>query len=109
MSMLQQHGVELYRTDKQGEVTVYSNGEQCWFSTSPCEDWTPGTQTVLDRSPVTSSLENPQYVLNIHTKKFHNPDCPSVEQMSDRNKELTDVSREELIAWGYTACGRCNP
>jgi competence protein ComEC len=109
MSTLQQHGVKLYRTDKQGEVTVYSNGEQCWFSTSPCEDWTPGTQTVLDRSPVTSSLENPQYVLNIHTKKFHNPDCPSVEQMSDRNKELTAASREELIAWGYTACGRCKP
>lgn len=42
MTALQQHGVALYRTDTQGEVTVYSDGENCWFSTNSCEDWTAG-------------------------------------------------------------------
>lgn len=109
MAALQQHGVALYRTDKQGEITVYSDGETCWFSTSPCEDWTPGSQTAPDTPLATASPQSALYVLNTHTKKFHYPDCPSVEQMSDKNKDFTDATREELIGRGYTPCGRCNP
>ena len=37
------------------------------------------------------------------------PDCPSVEQMSDKNKDFADATREELISRGYTPCGRCDP
>lgn len=109
MTALQQHGVALYRTDKQGEITVYSDGENCWFSTSPCEDWTPGSQTVSDTPLATAPPQSARYVLNTHTKKFHYPDCPSVEQMSDKNKDSTDATREELISRGYTPCGRCDP
>ncbi|WP_298729928.1 ComEC/Rec2 family competence protein [uncultured Subdoligranulum sp.] len=109
MDALQQHGVDLYRTDKQGEVTVYSDGEKCWFSTSPCEDWTPGSQTTPDTPLATALPQSTRYVLNTHTKKFHYPDCSSVEQMSDKNKDFTDATREELIGCGYTPCGRCNP
>lgn len=109
MTALQQYGVALYRTDKQGEVTVYSDGENCWFSTSPCEDWTPGSQTVPDTPLATALPQSARYVLNTHTKKFHYPDCPSVEQMSDKNKDFTDATREELISRGYTPCGRCDP
>ena len=32
-----------------------------------------------------------------------------IKQMSEKNKEFTDASRDELIVRGYTACGRCNP
>lgn len=109
MTALQQHGVALYRTDTQGEVTVYSDGENCWFSTSPCEDWTAGSQTVPDTPLATALPQSARYVLNTHTKKFHYPDCPSVEQMSDQNKDFTDATREELISRGYTPCGRCDP
>ena len=109
MTALQQYGVALYRTDKQGEVTVYSDGENCWFSTSPCEDWTPGSQTAPDTPLVTAPPQSARYVLNTHTKKFHYPDCPSVEQMSDQNKDFTDATWEELISRGYTPCGRCDP
>lgn len=109
MTALQQHGVALYRTDKQGEITVYSDGENCWFSTNPCEDWTPGSQTAPDTPLATTLPQSARFVLNTHTKKFHDPDCPSVEQMSDKNKDFTCAAREELISRGYTPCGRCNP
>lgn len=109
LDTLQQHGAALYRTDKQGEVTVYSDGENCWFSTSPCEDWIPGSQTAPDTPLATAPPQSALYVLNTHTKKFHYPDCPSVGQMSDKNKDFTDTSREELIGRGYTPCGRCDP
>lgn len=109
LDTLQRHGAALYRTDKQGEVTVYSDGENCWFSTSPCEDWIPGSQTAPDTPLATAPPQSALYVLNTHTKKFHYPDCPSVGQMSDKNKDFTDASREELIGRGYTPCGRCDP
>lgn len=109
LNALQQHGITLYRTDQQGEVTVYSDGQQCWFSTEPCQDWSAGNQSIPEEPLATTVPQTAQYVLNTHTKKFHFPDCPSVDQMSEKNKEFTDVSRDELIARGYTACGRCNP
>lgn len=109
MTALRQHGVALYRTDKQGEVTVYSDGENCWFSTSPCEDWRLGSQTAPDTPLATALPQSARYVLNTHTKKFHYPDCPGVEQMSDQNKDFTDATREELISRGYMPCGRCDP
>lgn len=109
MAALQQHGVDLHRTDKQDEITVYSDGETCWFSTSPCEDWTAGSQTAPDTPLATAPPQSALYVLNTHTKKFHYPDCPSVEQMSGKNKDFTDATREELISRGYRPCGRCDP
>ena len=49
------------------------------------------------------------YVLNSNSMKIHLPDCSSVSDMSDINKEYTDKTLEELIAEGYEPCGRCHP
>ena len=49
------------------------------------------------------------YVLNTNTKKFHDPDCYSVEQMKDKNKLVEETTREALIERGYDPCGNCNP
>ena len=49
------------------------------------------------------------YVLNTNTKKFHLPDCSSVKTMKDKNKQIFNGSREEVIAQGYKPCKRCNP
>ncbi len=49
------------------------------------------------------------YVLNTNTKKFHYPDCASAKKISDKNREETDKTREELIAMGYSPCGNCDP
>lgn len=49
------------------------------------------------------------YVLNTNSKKFHRPDCSSVGQMSAKNREDVEDTREDLIANGYDPCKRCNP
>lgn len=57
----------------------------------------------------TTAMPDCSYVLNTGRKKFHLPSCPSVKQMSDKNREYTTATREELIAQGYSPCGSCNP
>ena len=49
------------------------------------------------------------YVLNTSRKKFHFPDCGSVEQMSEKNRKSYHGTRDELIEQGYTPCGNCKP
>ena len=55
----------------------------------------------------TASPQEALFILNTHTKKFHLPDCPSAAQIEEQNKAYTDVSRDELMSRGYTACKRC--
>lgn len=50
-----------------------------------------------------------EYVLNTNSKKFHIPSCSSVGQMSPKNREDVENTRENLIAKGYDPCKRCNP
>ena len=50
-----------------------------------------------------------EYVLNTNSKKFHIPSCSSVDQMSPKNREDVEDTRENLIANGYDPCKRCNP
>lgn len=50
-----------------------------------------------------------EYVLNTNSKKFHLPSCSSVDQMSPKNREDVEDTRENLIENGYDPCKRCNP
>ena len=50
-----------------------------------------------------------EYVLTTTSKKFHLPSCSSVDQMSPKNREDVEDTRENLIAKGYDPCKRCNP
>lgn len=67
------------------------------------------------RDSASSALESQaeeqetDYVLNTSSKKFHRPDCPSVDSMSEKNRQEYHGTREELIAQGYEPCGSCNP
>ena len=49
------------------------------------------------------------YVLNKNTHKFHYPDCPSVLDMKEKNRQDVDWTRDETISAGYAPCGRCKP
>ena len=49
------------------------------------------------------------YILNTSSKKFHDPSCSGAEDIKESNKEVFTGSREELIAQGYSPCGRCKP
>lgn len=52
---------------------------------------------------------NPDYILNVNTKKFHDPACSSVEDMKETNKQPYTGDREEVIGQGYVPCKRCDP
>ena len=49
------------------------------------------------------------YVLNTNTKKFHRPQCSSVGQMKEKNRQDTNMSYDEIIGKGYVPCKNCNP
>ena len=49
------------------------------------------------------------YVLNTGSRKFHDPSCPSVQDISGSNRESFHGTRDELIADGYEPCGACRP
>ena len=66
------------------------------------------TGTASDRS-APAQTDEVTYVLNTNTRKFHNPSCGSVKDMSEKNREYTNRSREEIIADGYKPCKICNP
>jgi len=60
-------------------------------------------------APPAISPEAPLFVLNLHTGKFHRPDCASVDRIAEWNRDETSESREELIAKGFEPCGGCKP
>ena len=49
------------------------------------------------------------YVLNTASRRFHKPDCASVEKMAEKNKETVTASRDDLIGQGFAPCTRCRP
>lgn len=49
------------------------------------------------------------YVLNRNTKKFHRPDCNSVQDIKPKNKQEFSGNTETLIQQGYSPCKNCNP
>lgn len=53
--------------------------------------------------------EEMHYILNTRSKRFHYPDCPSVQAMKDKNKREFTGTRDEVLASGYSPCGNCNP
>lgn len=57
----------------------------------------------------TEGGETVTYVLNTNTKRFHEPDCSSVRDMSEKNKQEYTGDRQSLIDDGYIPCGSCKP
>ena len=53
------------------------------------------------------SGETANYVLNTNTKKIHLPDCKSVKDIKDSNRQDFRGSIEDLLDEGYTRCGNC--
>ncbi|MDO5540743.1 MAG: ComEC/Rec2 family competence protein [Eubacteriales bacterium] len=114
MERLNAEGVSLYRTDKQGTITVYSDGTGLWFDQEPCNDFSAGGQPETDISSESGTEINADavavtYVCNLNTKKFHYEYCDSVNKMKESNKKFTNESRDSLIAQGYVPCKNCNP
>ena len=72
------------------------------------ENWLAETSTETT-TPSEPDAQTETYVLNTNSKKFHKPDCSSVEKISANNKAEKTCTRDELIEDGYSACGICKP
>ena len=71
-------------------------------------DYATGDSWASDEAPSDTNKES-TYILNTSSRKFHKPDCGSVETISPSNKKSYTGTREELINQGYEACGKCKP
>lgn len=112
--------VQIYRTDKCGDITFYSDGNEISVETEKntvsntykpdSENSSSKTDTngVISTGNDTKTNES-SYVLNTNTKKFHIPTCSSVSEMKEKNKQYVSKSREDIISDGYKPCKKCNP
>lgn len=121
-------GVQVFRTDEEGIIICTSSGTDLYWNTASSESWQTGeegvipvekteaetaTETETDSSYLGDVQKNERgegsYVININTQKFHLPGCSSVGDMAEKNKETTDLLKDELLNQGYSPCGRCKP
>ena len=105
--------MEAFSGEDEGEgvcfhVYVYNVQPGVEIDYATGESWETGDSA---SSALESQAEEQEtdYVLNTSSKKFHRPDCPSVDSMSEKNRQEYHGTREELIAQGYEPCGSCNP
>ena len=67
-------------------------------------DWSPEREL-----PEAQTEEETAYVLNTKSRKFHLPECESVQDIQPGNREDYTGTRAALIEEGYSPCKRCNP
>ncbi|WP_442858010.1 DNA/RNA non-specific endonuclease [Agathobaculum sp. Marseille-P7918] len=77
-------------------------------------DYATGESVLADAVPPETTEQappedEPNYVLNHNTRKFHRPNCSSVEDIKPSNREDYFGSREALIEQGYAPCKLCCP
>jgi len=119
LSRFRDADVTVYRTDLNGDVVAVSDGKTVTItaekSASNEDIMTPGgtVQEPVVTTPPDDDNSEPDagvdYVLNTNSKKFHYPSCSSVDDMKESNKQYYTGSRDDLIASGYSPCGRCHP
>lgn len=108
LSRLRDADVTTFRTDMHGDIACVSDGKTVEFTVSKNRDIDVFASVGANSTQTTESIGQ-VYVLNTNTLKFHNPDCRSVNQMKDKNKQVFTGSRDEIIAMGYSPCGNCHP
>ena len=100
LSILRDAGVDVYRTDLQGTITIGSDGQ----------NYTVGTEhfaadSVLNPTdPAASRTAQQAYIGNVNSKKFHLPTCPNLP--AEKNQILFS-SYQEAVEAGYTPCSSC--
>lgn len=78
-------------------------------SPTPFPSATPVSTAEPSTQPFVQDVELNDYILNTNTRKFHKHGCYSVDQMKESNKQAYTGLREDVIARGYSPCGRCRP
>lgn len=101
MSRLYDARITVYRTDEQGTVVAFSDGETVRFTTE--KDAAP---TVGRDEAEAQEAEEQGYIGNLNSHVFHRESCTGLP--AEHNQVHFD-SRDAAVAAGYTPCGRCDP
>lgn len=122
MNKLREAGIKVFRTDEQGTIVAKSDGREITWNCSPSESWKagePGGSVKSEGKQKSRESKEKEsggnesrgkkitYIVNENTKKFHLPDCGSVEEIQDKNKIESSETKEKLIEKGYSPCKRC--
>ena len=100
LSILRDAGVDVYRTDLLGTITVSSDGQNYTVATEHY-----ATDAELNPTdPAASSTAQQAYIGNVNSKKFHLPSCPNLP--AEKNQILFS-SYDEAVAAGYSPCSTC--
>lgn len=92
----------VYCYNVQPDIVInYATGESMLAST--------GAQSSGESAATSTDEIARDYVLNTNTKRFHYPECSSVDDMKEKNKRQFHGTRTEAIDQGYKSCGGCNP
>ena len=99
LSRLRDAGVDTYRTDLMGTITVASDGA----------NYTVGSEHFVSDAELNPTLPESEatqqaYIGNVNSRKFHLPTCPNLP--AEKNQILFS-SYDEAVAEGYTPCGTC--
>ena len=119
LSRLRDADVKTFRTDMQGDIVCVSDGERVTFTVGRNAEAdtfggiggnsTQRTQATTKRTEPATVPPGVSYILNTNSKKFHYPYCGSAARISSKNRRDYTGTREELISWGYSPCGNCDP
>lgn len=127
MEKLQDMGILVFRSDKQGTVIALSDGENISWNQAPCNDYTPGedndtppqpssgtssssSQVVSTPEPTPEPTQAPQtndvgemvWITRTGSKYHNKPDC------GNSNPDTSQqISRSDAEARGYDACKKC--
>ena len=80
--------------------------------TSRLSETADSTDSAMSSSKAATSSSKARektYILNTSSHKFHDPGCPGIAQIKEKNKKTFTGTREEILARGYTPCGTCKP
>ncbi len=73
-------------------------------------NYATGESTILNKQTELTKLQNESnYVINMNTNKFHQPNCSSVSRIKTENRVDYFGIRDTLISKGYQPCKKCNP
>ena len=102
----------IYVYNVQPEIIIdYSTGAN-WADTDSGNEKTADISAADDSDAENGEDQEPKeqtYILNKNTKKFHKPECSSVDDIKAENKSGFTGTREELIEDGFDPCGKCRP
>jgi competence protein ComEC len=108
LSRLRDADVDVYRTDLQGDVVIYSDGKNYTIATERTASDTELNPTLPDESDSSAGGSGTgtasYYIGNKNSKTFHLPTCKNLP--AEKNQVILS-SYDAAISEGYTPCSNC--